>query len=129
MLQESARSWQLCCPACVHNGLHEQELMQQAAHLLVLSHHYGCLSDKLAQSCHWSVKKKCGSCFLCSSVGRLPFLPTPSMLKAKIEDREDNIVAFCVGAQLDQGAEERTPPLQCPSPQGQRFPPTGGNCH
>ena len=29
--------------------------MRQAAHLAVLLCHYGCLADKLAQSCHWRV--------------------------------------------------------------------------
>ena len=67
MLQQSAYLWQLCCPACVHNGLHEQELMRQAAHLAVLSCHYGCLSYNLAQSCHWSVQRKCGHA-LCAAL-------------------------------------------------------------
>ena len=82
--------------------------MRQAAHLAVLLRHYGCLSYKLAQSCHWSVQKKCGTCFLCSIVCLLPFLPSPSILKTKIEDRGYNVVAFCAGARLDRGAKERT---------------------
>ena len=55
------------------------------------------LSYKLAQSCHWSVQKKCGTCFLCSIVCLLPVLPTPSILKAKTEDRGNNVAAFCAG--------------------------------
>ena len=61
--------------------------MRQAAYLTVLSCHYGCLSYQLAQNCHWSIQKKCGACFLCNIVCLLPFLPSPSILEAKIEDR------------------------------------------
>ena len=57
---------------------------------------------------HWSVQKKCGTCFLCSIVCLLSFLPTPCILKAEIEDHGDNVVAFCAGAQLDPGAKEHT---------------------
>ena len=67
-----------------------------------------CLSCKLAQSCHWSVQKKCGTCFLCNIVCLLPVLPSPSILEVKIEDRVYNVAAFCVGTRLDRGAEERT---------------------
>ena len=56
----------------------------------------------------WSVQKKCGTCFLCHIVCLLPFLPSTSILETKIEDRVYNVVAFCAGTQLDQGAEERT---------------------
>ena len=56
----------------------------------------------------WSVQKKCGTCFLCHIVCLLPFLPNPSILEAKIEDRVYNIVVFCAGTRLDRGAEERT---------------------
>ena len=38
----------------------------------------------------------------------LPFLPSPSFLETKIEDRVYNVVAFYAGTRLDQGAEERT---------------------
>ena len=43
----------------------------------------------------WSVQKKCGTCFPCHIVCLLPFLPSPSILEAKIEDRIYNVVAFC----------------------------------
>ena len=56
----------------------------------------------------WSVQKKCGTCFPCHIVGLLPFLPSPSILEAKIEDRVYNVVAFCAGTRLDRGDEERT---------------------
>ena len=56
----------------------------------------------------WSVQKKCGACFLCHIVCLLPFLPSLSILEAKIEDRVYNVVAFCAGTRLDRGAEERT---------------------
>ena len=56
----------------------------------------------------WSVRKKCGRCFLCHIVCFLHFLPNPSFLEAKIEDRVYNVVAFCAGTRLDRGAEERT---------------------
>ena len=69
--RRSACSWQLCCPGCAHDGPHEQELMRQAAHLAVLSRRYGGLCYQLAQSCHWSVQKKCGTS-LCSIVCLLP---------------------------------------------------------
>ena len=82
--------------------------MRQAAHLAVLSRHYGCLSYELAQSFQWSVQKKCGTCFLCNTVCLSPFLPSPSILEAKIEDRIYNVVVFCAGTQVDRGAEERT---------------------
>ena len=59
-------------------------------HLVVTSHNDGCLCYKLTQSCHWSVQKKCGTCFMCSIVCLLPFLHTPSILKAKIEERDYN---------------------------------------
>ena len=81
---------------------------QQAAHLAVLGRYYGWLSYKLAQSCHWGVQKRCGTCFLCSIVCLLPFLPTPSILKAKIGVGGYNVVTFCVGAQPDRGAKEQT---------------------
>ena len=55
----------------------------------------------------WSVQKKCGTCFLCHIVCLLPFLPSPSILEAKTEDRVYNVVAFCAGTRLDRGAEER----------------------
>ena len=58
----------------------------------------------VAPICHWSVEKKCGTCFLSSIVCLLPCLPTPSILKAKIEDSGYNVVAFCAGARLDRGA-------------------------
>ena len=74
----------------------------------VLSCHYGCLSYKLAQSCPWNVQKKCGTCFLCNFVCLLPFLPSPSILEAKIEGRVYNDVAFCAGTRSDRGAKERT---------------------
>ena len=45
---------------------------------------------------------------MCNIVCLLRFLPSPSILEAKIEDRVYNIVMFCVGTQLDQGAKERT---------------------
>ena len=56
----------------------------------------------------WSVQKKCGTCFLCHVVCLLPFLPSPSILEAKIDDRVYNIAAFCAGTRLDRGAEECT---------------------
>ena len=88
--------------------LHEQKLMRQAAHLAVLVCHYGYLCYKLMQSCHWSVRKQCGTCFLCHIVRLMPFLPSPSILETKIEDRVYNVVAFYTGTWLDRGAEERT---------------------
>ena len=88
--------------------LHEQKLMRQAAHLAVLACHYGCLCYKLMQSCHWSVQKQCGTCFLCHIIRLLPFLPSPSILETKIEDRVYKVVAFYAGTRLDRGAEERT---------------------
>ena len=56
----------------------------------------------------WSAQKKCGTCFLCHIVCLLPFLPSPSILEAKIEDRVYNVIAICAGTRLDRGAEERT---------------------
>ena len=56
----------------------------------------------------WSVQKKCGTCFLCHIVCLLPFLPSPSILEAKVEDHVYNVVAFCAGTRLDRGAEEHT---------------------
>ena len=56
----------------------------------------------------WSVQKKGGTCFLCHIVCLLPFLPSPSILEAEIEDRVYNVLAFCAGTRLDRGAEERT---------------------
>ena len=76
--------------------------------LAVLACQYGCSSNKLMQSCHWSVQKQCGTCFLCHIVCLLPFLPSPSILEVKIEDRVYNVVAFCAGTRLDWGAEECT---------------------
>ena len=60
--------------------------------------------SELPSVCH----KQCGACVLCSIVCLLPFLPTPSILKAKIGVRGYNVVAFCAGARLDRGAKERT---------------------
>ena len=56
----------------------------------------------------WSVQKKCGTCFLCHFVCLLPFLPSSSILEAKIKDRVYDVFAFCAGTRLDWGAEERT---------------------
>ena len=42
-------------------------------------------------------RKKCGTCFLCSIVCLLPFLRTPSILKAKTMDHGYNAVVFCAG--------------------------------
>ena len=83
--------------------LHEQKLMRQAAHLAVLACHYGCLCYKLMQSCHWSVQKQCGTCFLCHIIHLLPFLPSPSILETKIEDRVYNVVAFLRGDTVGPG--------------------------
>ena len=69
---------------------------------------YGCLCYKLTQSCHWSVQKQCGTCFLCHIIRLLPFLPSPSILETKIEDCVYNVVAFYAETWLDQGAQERT---------------------
>ena len=70
--------------------------------------HYGCLFYKLIQSCHWSVQKKCGTCFLDGKiVCLLPFPPTPSILKAKMEDGGYKVVASCAGSRFDQGAKKR----------------------
>ena len=68
------------------------------------------LDDKslLGADTSWSVQKKCGTCFLCHVVCLLSFLPSPSILEAKIEDRVYNVVAFCAGTRLDQGSEDRT---------------------
>ena len=82
--------------------------MQPPAHLAVFSRHHGGLSYKLEQGYHWSIEKKGGTCFLCSIVCLLPFLPTSSILKAKIEECRYNVVAFCAGPRLDRGAKERT---------------------
>ena len=57
---------------------------------------------------HWSILKKGGTCFLCSIVCLLPFLPTPSILTAKIEECGYRVDAFCTGARLDWGAKEHT---------------------
>ena len=38
----------------------------------------------------------------------LPFLPSPSILETKIEDRVYDVLAFYAGTWLDRGAEERT---------------------
>ena len=65
----------------------------------------GCMSYKLSQSCHWSVPEKCGTCFLCSIVCLMSFLPTPSILKAEMEDCGYNVVAFRVGVRSDWGAK------------------------
>ena len=46
--------------------------------------------------------------FLCHIIRLLPFLPSPSMLETKVEDRVYNIIAFYAGTRLDRGAEERT---------------------
>ena len=49
----------------------------------------------------WIVQKKCGTCFLCHIVCLLPFLPSRSILEAKIEeDRVYNVVAFCAGTNI-----------------------------
>ena len=56
----------------------------------------------------WSVRKQCGTCFLCHIVCLLPFLPGESILEAKIEDRVYNVFAFCMGTRLDRGSEEHT---------------------
>ena len=88
--------------------LHEQKLMRQAAHLAVLVCYYGCLCYKLMQSCHWSVQKQCGTCFLCHIMHLWPFLPSPSILETKIEDCVYNVVAFYAGTRLDRGAKECT---------------------
>ena len=108
MLQQSLCRWHLCCPASAHDRLHEQKLMRQAAHLAVLACHYGCLCYKPMQKCHWSVQKQCGTCFLCHILRLLPFLPSPSILETKIEDRIYNVAAFYAGKRLEQGAEEST---------------------
>ena len=65
--------------------------------VVVLAYHYNCLSNKLTQSC-----------FLCHIVCLLPFLRSPSLLEAKIEDHVYNVIAFCAGTRLDRGAEECT---------------------
>ena len=102
----------LCAEDQSELDLHEQKLMRQAAHLAVLACHYGCLCYKLMQSCHWSVQKhqsvQCGTCFLCHIIRLLPFLPSPSILETKIEDRVYNVVPFYAGTRLDRGAKERT---------------------
>ena len=49
-----------------------------------------------------SVQKTGGTCFLCHIVCLLRFLPTPSILEAKTEDRVYNVVAFCAGTRLDR---------------------------
>ena len=45
----------------------------------------------------WSVQKKCGTCFLCHIICPLPFLPSPSILEAKIEDRVSMSSCFARG--------------------------------
>ena len=35
MLQQSACLWQLCCPACAHNGLHEQAKIEDRGYNVV----------------------------------------------------------------------------------------------
>ena len=70
MLPQSTCSWQLCCPACAHNGLHEQQIMRHAAHLTVLSHHYGCLSYRVAIGV-FRKSVEHAFCIVCL----LPFLP------------------------------------------------------
>ena len=75
------------------------------------AHQHQChplLNWKLGADTSWSVQKKCGTCVLCHIVCLLPFLPSPSILEAKMEDRIYNVVAFCAGTQLDWGAEEHT---------------------
>ena len=45
---------------------------------------------------------------MCHIIRLLPFLPSPSILEAKIEDCVYNVVVFYAGTRLDRGAEERT---------------------
>ena len=52
--------------------------------------------------------KKCETSFLYNIVRLLPFLFTPSIWEAKIENRGFNVVASCAGARLDRGVKERT---------------------
>ena len=56
-----------------------------------------CSIISMSNKHHWSVQKKGGKCFWCSIVCLFPFLPTPTILKAKIEDCCSNIVAFARG--------------------------------
>ena len=53
-------------------------------------------------------KKRHGTCVPCNIACLLPFLPTPAVLKSKIEDCGYNIVTFCTGAPFYRGAKERT---------------------
>ena len=54
-----------------------------AAHLAVLLCHYGCLSYKLAQSCHWSVQKKVGNAFCATLYASCLFFPVHLSWKRK----------------------------------------------
>ena len=63
---------------------------------LMMSHYLG-----------WTLHRghhSCETCFLCNTVCLLPFLPSPSILEAKIEDHVYNVVVFCAGTRLDWGA-------------------------
>ena len=72
------------------------------------SHYLGWTHQRGHHLCLVQNHDQCGTCFLCHIVCLLPFLPSPSILEAKIEDRVPNVVAFCAGTWLDWGAEERT---------------------
>ena len=63
-------------------------------------------NNRSVLACHYDCL--CGTCFLCHIVCLLPFLPSPSILEVKIEDRVYNVVVFCAGTRLDRGAEEHT---------------------
>ena len=68
-----------------------------------MTHHYlGRTHQRGHHLCLVRNQDQCGTCFLCHILCLLPFLPSPSILEAKIEDCVYNVVAFCAGTRLDR---------------------------
>ena len=61
----------------------------------------------LQQTHHGVLRKSVEHAFY-ATLCLLPFLPSPSIMEAKTEDRVYNVVVFCAGTRLDRGAEECT---------------------
>ena len=68
-------------------------------------------SERTPLECSETVRNMLSSkehAFCATFIRLLPFLPSPSILEAKIEHRVYNVVGFYAGTRLDRGAEERT---------------------